>query len=59
MQGLELNVSVGEVVNKCIEKGLLVISAGSNVLRMVPPLIISKEDVDKMIEILDEVLATF
>lgn len=52
MQGLVLTTPVGETVNKAIENGLLVISAGSDVLRMVPPLIITKENVDEMIEIL-------
>lgn len=56
MQGLVLTAPVGEVVKKCISNGLFVISAGSNVLRMVPPLIIKKEDVDKMIDILDKSL---
>lgn len=52
MQGLVLTTPVVETVNKAIENGLLVISAGSDVLRMVPPLIITKENVDEMIEIL-------
>lgn len=56
MQGLVLTTSVGEVVKKAIEKGLFVISAGSDVLRMVPPLVITKEHVDEMIEILRECL---
>ena len=43
-------------VNKAIDKGLLVISAGSDVLRMVPPLVITKENVDEMIEILSQCL---
>ena len=59
MQGLVLTVPVGEVVTKCIEKGLIVISAGSDVLRMVPPLTVTKENVDEMISILDGVLSTF
>ena len=42
-----------------MDRGLLVISAGGNVLRMVPPLIITKENVDEMINILTEVLSTF
>lgn len=54
MQGLVLkNGSVGEVVKKALEKGLLVISAGGNVLRLVPPLIITKEHIEQMAEILD------
>ena len=46
MQGLVLDVPVGEVVTKAMDKGVLLISAGSNVLRMVPPLVITKENVD-------------
>ena len=57
MQGLELTgKAVGEVITSAREKGLLVISAGHNVLRMLPPLVITKEDVDKAINILDECL---
>ena len=56
MQGLVLTTPVGETVNKAIKNGLLVISAGSNVLRMVPPLVITKDHVDEMIEILREAL---
>lgn len=52
MQGLVLTTPVGDTVNKAIENGLLVISAGNDVLRMVPPLTITKENVDEMIEIL-------
>ena len=47
---------VGEVVTKAIENGLLVISAGTNVLRMVPPLVITEADVDEMIEKLKKAL---
>ena len=48
---------VGEVVTKAIENGLLVISAGTNVLRMVPPLVITEADVDEMIEKLEKALS--
>lgn len=57
MQGLELTVPVGEVVKKCIEHGLIVMSAGGNVLRFVPPLVITKQDIDTMIERLEKSLA--
>lgn len=57
MQGLELSVPVGEVVSKCLDNGLIVMSAGGNVLRFVPPLIISKENVDEMAEKLRKALA--
>ena len=53
MHGLELNVPVGEIVNKALEKGLIVISAGCNTLRMVPPLIVTKEEIDDMLKILE------
>lgn len=52
MQGLVLTTPVRETIDKAIEKGLLVISAGGNVLRMLPPLVITKESVDEMITIL-------
>ena len=56
MQGLELSVPVAEITSKAIEKGLVVISAGGNVLRMLPPLIITEKNVKKLIEILREIL---
>ncbi len=56
MQGLELQIPVGEVAAKAMEQGLMVIIAGSNVLRFVPPLIIEKQHVDEMAEKLDAVL---
>lgn len=50
MQGLVVQGRpVGEIVSKALENGLVVISAGSNVLRMLPPLVIEKEHVDEMI----------
>lgn len=51
MQGLVLEGKpVGDVVNKALENGLLIISAGGNVLRLVPPLVITEEDIDEMME---------
>lgn len=57
IQGLQVTVPVGEVSKKALEEGLLVISAGGNVLRMIPPLIVEKEHIDEMAEILKKVLA--
>ena len=58
MQGLVVEGKVpGEIVSKAIENGLLIITAGSNVLRFVPPLVITKENVDEMIEILEKSLS--
>ncbi|MGN0250508.1 MAG: aspartate aminotransferase family protein [Oliverpabstia sp.] len=57
MQGLVLEgKKVGDVVNRAITNGLLVISAGTNVLRLVPPLIITEKDIDEMIEKLEKSL---
>lgn len=56
MQGLVLACPVGEVIANAQKEGLLVISAGGNVLRMVPPLVIEKEHVDEMIEKLERAL---
>ena len=58
MQGLVIEgATVGSVVTKALENGLLVISAGSDVLRIVPPLVITKEHIDEMIEKLEKSLA--
>lgn len=56
MCGLQLDdeLPVSRVVNAARDKGLIVISAGLNTLRLVPPLIITKEDIDEMLEILDK-----
>lgn len=56
MQGLELSMSAAEVSSKALAQGLLVIPAGSNVLRFVPPLVIEREHVDEMIEKLNRAL---
>lgn len=57
MQGLVIRgMPVGNIVKKALENGLLVISAGSDVLRMVPPLVIRKEEIDEMIEKLEKSL---
>jgi len=61
MQGLVFKMPVGPVINKALEKGLILINAGTDIIRFVPPLVITKEDVDQMIGILtqsiDEVLS--
>lgn len=55
MQGLVVSGRpVGEIINKGIENGLFVLSAGSDVLRLVPPLIITEADIDEMIEKLEK-----
>ena len=56
MQGLVLTKPVGDVIRAAMEEGLIVISAGGNVLRLVPPLTIEKCHVDEMVEKLKKVL---
>ena len=58
MQGLVIEgTTVGSIVTKALANGLLVISAGSDVLRLVPPLVITKEHINEMIEKLEKSLA--
>lgn len=54
MQGLVFDGPVAPVINKALENGLILINAGTNILRFVPPLVIEKKHVDEMIEILDK-----
>lgn len=59
MQGLEFKIPVKDIIPKALEKGLVLITAGANVIRFVPPLIIEKKHVDEMITILDQCLEKF
>ena len=61
LKGLVIDekVPVNQIILKAMDLGLIVISASGNVLRMVPPLVITQENVDEMIAIVDQVLATF
>ena len=56
MQGLEFEGSVGNLIVTALKKGLVIISAGANIIRFVPPLVIEKKDVDEMIAILTEAM---
>ena len=47
---------VGDIINRALEKGLILINAGTNIIRFVPPLVITKENVDEMLAILTECL---
>lgn len=54
MQGLEFDRPVGDVLSVALEKGLVLINAGAGIIRFVPALVITKQDVDDMISILKE-----
>nr|WP_292163619.1 aspartate aminotransferase family protein [Butyrivibrio sp.] len=56
MQGLVFDRPVANIIVSAMDKGLILINAGPSIIRFVPPLVISKDDVDKMIEILDSCL---
>ena len=56
MQGLELDRPAKDVIAYAMDRGLILFAAGSNVIRFVPPLVIRKEHVDEMTEILKRAL---
>jgi len=56
MAGMELNIEGKTIVEKCIEKGLLINCTHDKVLRLMPALSITKKEIDKAIDILDSVL---
>ena len=53
MWGLDLNVEAAEVVERGYKEGIIMTSAGQNTLRLVPPLVIEKEQLDQTLEKLD------
>ena len=57
MQGLEFKCSVAPYIQKALDAGLVLINAGADIIRFIPPLIITKEHVDEMIAILERVLS--
>ena len=56
MQGLVCDIPVAPIIANCLENGLVLINAGANIIRFVPPLIITKEHVDEMIAKLDQAM---
>lgn len=52
MRGLAFTIPVRDIINRALEKGLILINAGADVIRFVPPLIITREHVDEMMDIL-------
>ena len=56
MQGLVCDIPVAPIIADCLENGLVLINAGANIIRFVPPLIITKEHVDEMIAKLDQAM---
>ncbi|MCX7762740.1 MAG: aspartate aminotransferase family protein [Candidatus Kryptonium sp.] len=57
MLGVELNIECFDIVNRLIEKGVIVNCTSNNVIRLLPPLIIQKEHVDLFVDKFDELLS--
>jgi len=53
---VELSCEGGGIVHEALKKGVLMNCTCGNVLRFVPPLVITGEDVDSVIDVLDEIL---
>ena len=58
MIGIEVSISHKDTVKKCLENGLMMLTAGKNVLRMLPPLTISYEEIDTGLKILKKILTS-
>ena len=56
MLGMELRYDVRNIILKTMNRGVLILEAGRNVLRFLPPLVIEKEQIDKAIGVLDAVI---
>jgi acetylornithine aminotransferase/acetylornithine/N-succinyldiaminopimelate aminotransferase len=56
MLAAKLDIEAGDIVNKCLRKGLLINSTGGKTLRFVPPLTITTRDVDQALQVLEEVI---
>jgi acetylornithine aminotransferase len=57
MVGMELSIEGGEIVKTALDRGLLINCTVGKVLRFVPPLIVTQEEIDQMIEILDKIFS--
>ncbi len=55
MVGMELEKEGQEIVKKCLEEGVLINCVAKKVLRFLPPLIVEKEEIDFLIEVLDKI----
>jgi acetylornithine/LysW-gamma-L-lysine aminotransferase len=56
MIGTEMRFDVYNILMRCMDSGILVLDAGRNVLRFLPPLVIEKEQIDKVVNVLDLVM---
>ncbi|MBF0204828.1 MAG: acetylornithine transaminase [Desulfamplus sp.] len=54
--GMELEIEASEIVEKCLKKGFIINAIQGNILRFAPPLIITREEIDALVDVLDNVL---
>ena len=54
--GIELKEKAGPYVQRLMEKGVIVLLAGATVIRLLPPLVISREEIDTVVSVLEEIL---
>ena len=57
MMGIELKEKAGPYVQPLMEKGVIVLLAGATVIRLLPPLVITREEIDQALKALQEVLS--
>ncbi len=58
MQGLVFDKPVKDIINTALDNGLILINAGNEIIRFVPPLVITRSDIDKMTDILRKAVAS-
>ena len=56
MVGVQMDIDAAQIMPKAAERGLLVLIAGPNVLRFVPPLVVSEEQIKQAVSIVGEIL---
>lgn len=56
MIGIELNYECGDLVKKALENGVIINVAGGNVVRLIPPLILTRDEIDQVVKVIDKIL---
>lgn len=56
MIGIELNYECGDLVKKALDNGVIINVAGGNVVRLIPPLILTRDEIDQVVKVIDKIL---
>ena len=59
MIGVKYRFRIGELILEALKKGILLLTAGKNVIRLLPPLVIEYEQIDQVVSVLDELTKSF